>query len=367
MDGAQWNVTFSTGLTLRDIATPDVSNPTVFATMAEALHRTVLQRAAKHSDYYDKQPPMPTFHEGNSGYNWRGSINRVIEEMWPELTGLGSSEIKTELNRALNRAGDLICTQRNPAPTPSVWFVRGAYTPVGALMPKHEPLVPAAKVKVTPAEAGEDREPAPVESGGYVCGWPTANGPCQHRTNTSKWRTRHIFAEHRTAEDWVKAVLRAAEGPLTQQEIYERALASDPPFPGHTQTVARVLQAWHANRTVLSSQVNNNSRGGRAWTYWLPPAEEESTAALVTSPYIETDREPGPALQFGLPVVADLDDDTVLAYLTERLTQPTVDGVDVAELESKVAKLEVENFALKAENTRLTGTLRKLRLALGEV
>lgn len=217
---------------------PDVSTPEKLALCAFVLHRAVLQRAAG-SPRPGETGSTPHTRDGADGWLWRGFMNTVMEDIWVGLRAdiPETHAFKRELNRWLNASNNLVCVERGTRTAPSVWFVRADYNDIPPGVPQAPPLSRAAQ-RLTPAEAGEDREPAPVDTG-FVCTWIVDDHKCGQRFGSASWLHRHIYEEHRSAESWLTEAMEALGKPATITQIHQLAAGAGD-YPGsdlHTGVV----------------------------------------------------------------------------------------------------------------------------------
>lgn len=90
--------------------------------------------------------------DGRPGHEWRGSVNNVIETIYPDLTDRylinreDANAIKVALNRYLRNSRNLICVKRAPLGHMSTWWVADMWTPVETrnLQDKPEPIADTA-------------------------------------------------------------------------------------------------------------------------------------------------------------------------------------------------------------------------------
>lgn len=115
--------------------------------------------------------------KGVDGYRVKVSLNQVILALWPEWSMLDKSELSDvtqPIYAYLKTSGNAVCVQ-NPGKnsgTVPVWWVRDEWFGGQAIVvpQTHHPRERSAGVdrrptpeeRLTPHEAGEDREPAPV-------------------------------------------------------------------------------------------------------------------------------------------------------------------------------------------------------------
>lgn len=68
-------------------------------------------------------------HDGQPGREWTGSVNKIIDTLWPSLTDRYlvnrevTNEIKVALNRYLRLSGNLVCVHNGGVKARSVWWV----------------------------------------------------------------------------------------------------------------------------------------------------------------------------------------------------------------------------------------------------
>jgi hypothetical protein len=204
---------------------------------------------------------------------------------WYDTPSDEISRVKRELNRYLKLSGNLVCVVQGNATLPSTWFVRADYNDLPPYSVPDKAPEPRQEQKLTPAELGADRAPAPVETE-FMCTWVLADGTvCGHRAGNQTWMNRHIYAEHRSAEDWLTAALAAIGTRASAGEIGERA--AEDGYPGTPMHTLSVLRALAEHGRMYGTQ--NNASG--AWEFWpvadAPPPEEEESGAEAHC------REPG--------------------------------------------------------------------------
>lgn len=105
------------------------------------------------------------------GYSWTGSIHELVLDLWPSLpsqrTDPVTAKMRTSLVTYLRDTGNVICLQKGNMHRQSVWWLRDtfSYDPPKPAPPTPKELASTyAERKLTPHEAGEDREPALVET-----------------------------------------------------------------------------------------------------------------------------------------------------------------------------------------------------------
>ena len=272
---------------IASMTAPDISTPEKLALVAYTVWRAMVQRAGLHSDFFRRQPPEAMNYADAPGYRWRGSVNRVTDEMWGwyDTPSDEISRVKRELNRYLKLSGNLVCVVQGNATLPSTWFVRADYNDLPPYGVPGKAPEPRQEQKLTPAELGADRAPAPVETE-FLCTWVLDDGTvCGHRAGNQTWVNRHIYAEHRTAEDWLMTALAAIGTRASAGEIGERA--AEDGYPGTPMHTFSVLRALAEQGRVYGTQNN----GSGAWEFWPvadpPPPEEEEDSAEAHC------REPG--------------------------------------------------------------------------
>lgn len=155
----------------------------------------------------------PAWHDGPGGlegWRWDGVLGVVMEAFWPELATLKVSPnlppnndekqahlFRRELGGYLKWSRNLICivrgSPRTRPPKPNQWFIRGTWSDH---MPSRWDVDDIdhdyhLENRVTPAQAGETRTPAPVDTA-YLCRIPgcrhtkpfsTAGNRNQHERN----------------------------------------------------------------------------------------------------------------------------------------------------------------------------------------
>lgn len=97
--------------------------------------------------------------DGVAGVLWRGSLTAKVAVLWPELDR--NDQARSDITGYLRASGNMICLKRRDRPP--LWWLTTVW-----IEAKHEPTrMPTTRTerRLTPAQAGEDRLPAPVVVG----------------------------------------------------------------------------------------------------------------------------------------------------------------------------------------------------------
>lgn len=163
-------------------AVPDVSPAGIDAT-AQLVWTSIINqidRAKARRDSVDGRP----------GFLWQGKVSRMIDTLWPELSGgyhLTSAErkaIKLEINRYHRDSGNLICRQRAARGGDSLWWVSEHWS---GLAVSH--VTDASQD--TPKEAEEPTLEQESGDESYAC-----RAGCPYTSEYAQIRASHERREH---------------------------------------------------------------------------------------------------------------------------------------------------------------------------
>lgn len=97
-------------------------------------------------------------HEGVPGVLWRGTFANVVSEMWPSLPARDTG-IRNAINNHLRDTGNMACLE--PHSRPPLWWLSSTWSDTKPTRPA--PVAPTrTERRLTRAQVGEDRPPAPV-------------------------------------------------------------------------------------------------------------------------------------------------------------------------------------------------------------
>ena len=202
-------------------------------------------------------------HEGIAGLRWEGHQNNLVYNLWPTMPRdpdhPQAREAKLRINNWLRRSNNMVCLTRGNQREPSTWWVRLIFREdLPPVTPRSE--LTRAEKKLTPAEAGENRPPAPVESA-YTCTWEG----CKLPFSSPGARSAHHLAAHRGADSYMLAALTKLGRPGRPQEIHN--LAAEMGYPAGIDITRRTLDAlWDAQR-LLRKEISTPT--GPGWAYAL--------------------------------------------------------------------------------------------------
>jgi hypothetical protein len=275
--------------TLREIARvtkgrhdlPDISGGEL-KNNAWLLYEAVLEEA--------KRAGTQTSDDGVPGYRWRGHVKTVMRSLWRGiLPGMEtendarSNRVQEALYRYLRTTGNLRLIERG-LKEPSLWWVRADWNdaPPSHAETSRQRQVARQAARVTSQEAGEDREPLPVDLK-YKC------PHCGRQFSSKVRRSAHMFTfeKHESLEEWVVMGLKAIEdvpsGPTDVFRVIEPM-----GFLGSLALVTDTLREMSQNRKspVVHAQVPGRDRV----TYALRSRLHEMKPV---SYYAPTCREPG--------------------------------------------------------------------------
>lgn len=136
--------------------------------LPRAAH-AVWDKIMQEIDQQDVPARSPRF--GVPGYEWQGSLNRVITQVWPQLPRPDYSTDpptrppqRTLIGQYLVRAQVLHQIKRGDRGTPALWWVAEEFVDVDPSIMQHTPSKTGNRMadRLSPAEAGENRVPSPV-------------------------------------------------------------------------------------------------------------------------------------------------------------------------------------------------------------
>ncbi len=187
------------------------------------VHENVLEKIPKHSQLVPGPPPWQNI----QGYYWRGYLKAAMRELWMGIPAGVASERDKEanrvtetINRYLRKTGNMLCIEHGLKSQLSLWWVRAEWSDDAPPVEEHhyqkpQPDTTRKMVKVTAEEAGEDRQPAPVELK-FQCPY------CGQRFASQVRKSAHIFsyAKHESLEDWVVRGLQGVPLPASPRDIH---------------------------------------------------------------------------------------------------------------------------------------------------
>jgi hypothetical protein len=164
--------------------------------------------------FYRRNTIVPV---GIAGYEWHGAVRQIVRDVWPAMSDEEDIEkLNRDVNAYLAATGNAICVINKKGHTP-VWWVRAIWTDA---TPGEQALRGPERrtdehrlrqeARITPAQAGETRDPEPVKTL-YQCTWPRCKrAPFDSETG----RTAHHLRDHRSARSYLTAALAYADGEL---------------------------------------------------------------------------------------------------------------------------------------------------------
>jgi hypothetical protein len=116
------------------------------------------RRAASHAQVRDDV----------SGKHFTGSLAGIVRSLHPSLPSDKTKDYTREISSFLRQTSNAFCVQRATSPSagssPAVWWVRSLWNDQTSAVVLTRYVSTYTENKLSPAEAGEDREPAPVET-----------------------------------------------------------------------------------------------------------------------------------------------------------------------------------------------------------
>jgi len=309
--------------------------------------------------------------EGVAGIAGELNLRGVVARLWPELSG---KDQRPELDafiapiyEYLKKSGNARCVLQ-PAPGSGrrpVWWIRADWREVlaihiGMSTRTEESYMTKQEKRLTPAEAGEDRSPAPVEV--------RFMEPASLTKSTEAVDKLRPYLEKRSREHvdlvgMVQLVLEDSSQPLTALEL-QQYLERELNYVYEITTIRNAIKELLAAKKISSRKESPSERnlraggtatGAHAMLYWAPagevPARTEREA--VTGVILEVD----------------------WAARSERSTpEPTVSGpveAGLAEIASAVSSLVEREVAAKASGLaklldEMTAERDKLAIELAE-
>jgi predicted RNA-binding Zn-ribbon protein involved in translation (DUF1610 family) len=109
--------------------------------------------------------PEPMKLQSVAGYRWEGSRDGAMRELWPSIPRGEASSPQTDPRRLklaiyLKQTNNMICLDKGSRYKKSIWWVRAEFSRQAPGAERE--LTTWAERRLTTAEAGEDRAPAPV-------------------------------------------------------------------------------------------------------------------------------------------------------------------------------------------------------------
>lgn len=104
-------------------------------------------------------------HNNEAGFSWAGSVHEKVLELWPSLPtdrfDKQTANKRQRITDYLKKSGNMVCLQRGNLHRPSIWWLRDEWSWQKPTTQTSSKMSDAER-RLTPTEAGEDREPAPV-------------------------------------------------------------------------------------------------------------------------------------------------------------------------------------------------------------
>jgi len=312
--------------------------------------------------------------EGVAGIAGELNLRGVVARLWPEL---GGKDQRPELDafiapiyEYLKKSGNARCVLQ-PAPGSGkrpVWWIRSEWREVlaihiGMSTRTEESYMTKQEKRLTPTEAGEDRQPAPVDIRFME---PPSLTKSTEAVDKLRPYLEKRSREHVDLVGMVQLVLEDSSQPLTALEL-QQYLERELNYVYEITTIRNAIKELLAAKKISSRKESPDERnlraggtatGAHAMLYWAPagevPARTEREA--VTGVILEVDwaaRSERPVSTVSGPVEAGLAEiAAAVSDLVER---------EVAAKASGLAKLLDE---MTAERDRLAAELEEARKQL---
>ena len=323
--------------------------------------------------------------DGVAGLAGELNLRGVVSRLWPELSG---KDQRPELDafiapiyEYLKKSGNARCVLQ-PAPGSGkrpVWWVRSDWREVlaihiGMSTRTEESYMTKQEKRLTPAEAGEDRQPAPVDV--------RFMEPASLTKSTEAVDKLRPYLEKRSREHvdlvgMVQLVLEDSSQPLTALEL-QQYLERELNYVYEITTIRNTIKELLAAKKISARKENPNERmlraggtatGAHAQLYWAPAGTvpERTEREAVSGVILEIDwaarsersvpTVSGP-VEVGLAEIA-----AAVSSLVEREVAAKASGLSkmleevTAERDKLAAELETarKQLATLEEIRRLTG------------
>lgn len=227
--------------TLREVARvtqrgnnlPDVTSGELKAN-AWLVHQSALGHAQRsHS--------LRIQYEGVWGYQWKGNLKSILRDLWPAIPPGNdihrdsyATSVSEKIYRYLRVTKNANCLERN-LKEDSVWFIREEWNDQEP--EEHKPVISRQAARLSSHEAGEDREPAPVELA-FKCPY------CKERFHSRRKRTIHIYsyAKHVSLEKVLAKALLEVPVPSAPRDVYLHLMQQDSNFAGSESLIGLRLK-----------------------------------------------------------------------------------------------------------------------------
>lgn len=253
----------------------------------------------------------PKKYDGRPGVEWTGSVNRIIDALWPKLSDRyvvereRANEIKLALNRYLRNTRNVVCMHNGGTRTTSTWWISDNWSnmtvtrrdepivsdqvtrddspvPESSLsdvfdVPAPEPTLPTEQVSTAPPGASTEEEemddtPPEDEASEYACrvsgctetfngGQGRASHERKHGIRFNLDGTTTTFDPERFGRDvtvgevnrLVIDVLQAHPDGLTHGDVVEQVLSVDPTVKRDEvkKSITRLMfKSWNGHQVV---------------------------------------------------------------------------------------------------------------------
>lgn len=320
--------------------------------------------------------------DGADGIAGELALRGVVARLWPELSG---KERRAEMDafiapiyEYLKKSGNARCVLQ-PAPGSGkrpVWWIRNTWREVlavhiGMAARSEESYLTRREKQLSPAEAGEDRQPAEIE----IRFMEPAGSPSEPEKATEAVDKLRPYLEQRSREHvdlvgMVQLVLEDTTQPLTAGEV-QQYLERELNYTYEITTVRNTLkELLDAGRIAMRKETTDERQiraagaalGAHAMLYWAPvgdvPARTEREAVsgvLLEIDWASRQSHAGPAISSG-PAITVTGTVTDLAASLNEMIEREVEARSAA-LRKQLAAVSAELEAARAE----LATLEQIR------
>lgn len=272
-----------------------------------------------------KKHAMPSRHKGFDGFLWQGTVNSLVETLWPDLTERhlisqeDADEIKKTLNTFLRQSNNLICKIRNGPRTPATWWISAEWSPLILTKVGESPFEQSkdeggAAEEVFDTQREMTKNPqSQINRGGessiYPCRWPDGCNEVYtriphrgtHEMKIHGFRVNedgsHTFFDpsgrRPTTEEVMDLALQLASGTLLTQEDLVEAMRKVNPLISKMQgghVVKALEEESHQNKKLMKTQIKDEQTGSSLSRYTVSsvPATPKKGGKIVE----ETDESP---------------------------------------------------------------------------
>lgn len=163
-------------------------------------------------------------HQGVAGRIYRGNLTQVILGLWPRLSHASARHeldtFRSDVYRYLRASGNAVCIKSGVGGKNIEWWLRDGWNASAVTVALSR--MTAAERRLTPHEAGEDREPAPVVTTEVRTDEGTSSMPVNEKVEAAfRARRERKAEEHAALVEMVYELLSTETGdqPVTAAEV----------------------------------------------------------------------------------------------------------------------------------------------------